>query len=120
MMNARFGKSQRDFIHQPRVGEPASLPWVTPLFIPQPQRGCIITATERCNPVGVVNDSNSPTQGSRCAPTLGCMMLPRWGKTHARMVKLVETMLELHRQLTAARTPQEQTSLERQIAATDT
>ena len=39
---------------------------------------------------------------------------------HDRMVKLVEQMLELHRQLAAARTPQEQTALERQIAATDT
>ena len=39
---------------------------------------------------------------------------------HDRMVKLVEQMLELHRQLTAVRTPQEQTALERQIAATDT
>jgi hypothetical protein len=38
---------------------------------------------------------------------------------HDRMVKLVETMLELHRQLAAARTPQEKTALERQIAATD-
>ena len=36
------------------------------------------------------------------------------------MVKLVEQMLELHQQLAAARTPQEQTALERQIAATDT
>jgi hypothetical protein len=39
---------------------------------------------------------------------------------HDRMVKLVEQMLALHRQLSAARTPQEQTALERQIAATDT
>lgn len=39
---------------------------------------------------------------------------------HDRMVKLVEQMLELHRQLAAARTPHEQTALERQIAATDT
>jgi len=38
---------------------------------------------------------------------------------HDRMVKLVEQMLEMHRQLAAARTPQEQTALERQIAATD-
>ncbi|MGH8246899.1 MAG: TaqI-like C-terminal specificity domain-containing protein, partial [Gammaproteobacteria bacterium] len=38
---------------------------------------------------------------------------------HDRIVKLVETMLELHRQLAAARTPQEKTALERQIAATD-
>ena len=40
--------------------------------------------------------------------------------THDRMVKLVETMLALHPQLAAARTPQEQTVLERQLAATDT
>ena len=39
---------------------------------------------------------------------------------HDRMVKLVETMLELHKQLAAARTPQEKIALERQIAATDT
>ncbi|MCO5052441.1 MAG: Eco57I restriction-modification methylase domain-containing protein [Verrucomicrobiae bacterium] len=39
---------------------------------------------------------------------------------HDRMVKLVEVMLALHQQLAAARTPQEQTVLERQIAATDT
>ena len=38
---------------------------------------------------------------------------------HDRMVSLVEQMLELHKQLVAARTPQEQTVLERQIAATD-
>ena len=35
------------------------------------------------------------------------------------MVKLVEQMLELHQKLAAARTPQEKTALERQIAATD-
>lgn len=49
---------------------------------------------------------------------------PAWGcqsdrVTHDRMVKLVETMLALHRQLAAARTPQEKSVLERQIAATD-
>jgi len=38
---------------------------------------------------------------------------------HDRLVWLVEQMLDLHRQRAAARTPQEQTSLERQIAATD-
>jgi len=38
---------------------------------------------------------------------------------HDRMVSLVESMLELHKQLAAARTPQERTALERQIAATD-
>ena len=39
---------------------------------------------------------------------------------HDRMVKLVEQMLALHQRLSAARTPQEQTALQRQIAATDT
>ncbi len=38
---------------------------------------------------------------------------------HARMVMLVEQMMELHRHHAAARTPQEKTALERQIAATD-
>src|SRR5207253_7882490 len=36
---------------------------------------------------------------------------------HDQMVKLVEQMLELQQRLAAARTPQEKTSLERQIAA---
>jgi hypothetical protein len=35
------------------------------------------------------------------------------------MVKLVEQMLELHQRSSAAKTPSEKTSLERQIAATD-
>jgi len=39
---------------------------------------------------------------------------------HDRMVKLVEQMLELHPKLAGARTPQEKTALERQVAATDT
>jgi hypothetical protein len=39
---------------------------------------------------------------------------------HERMVTLVEQMLALHQQAAGARTPQEQTALERQIAATDT
>ena len=38
---------------------------------------------------------------------------------HDRMVKLVEQMLALHKQLSAAKTDQEKTALERQIAATD-
>jgi hypothetical protein len=51
--------------------------------------------------------------------------LPNWNPksdkaAHDRMVTLVEQMLALHRQLAAARTPQEQAALERQIAATDT
>ena len=39
---------------------------------------------------------------------------------HDRLVALVEQMLALHRQQAGARTPQEQTALARQIAATDT
>jgi hypothetical protein len=38
---------------------------------------------------------------------------------HDRMVTLVEQMLALHRQLAAARAPQDRTALERRIAATD-
>jgi hypothetical protein len=38
---------------------------------------------------------------------------------HARMVALVERMLDLHKRLAAARTPDEKVRLERQIAATD-
>jgi len=38
---------------------------------------------------------------------------------HDKMVKLVEQMLSLNKQLAAARTPQEKTALERQISATD-
>lgn len=40
-------------------------------------------------------------------------------KSRHEMVKLVEQTLELHQRLSAARTPPEKTSLERQIAATD-
>jgi hypothetical protein len=38
---------------------------------------------------------------------------------HDRIVSLVETMLALHPQRASARTPHEQTALDRQIAATD-
>ena len=38
---------------------------------------------------------------------------------HARIGTLVETMLALHPQRAAARSPHEQSALERQIAATD-
>ena len=38
---------------------------------------------------------------------------------HDQIVRFVGEMLELHNRLSAAKTPQEQTSLERQIAATD-
>lgn len=39
--------------------------------------------------------------------------------SHDRMVKLVEQMLALHKQVSAAKTPHEKTCLDRQIAATD-
>ena len=39
---------------------------------------------------------------------------------HDQTVKLVEQILELHQRLSAVKTPQEKTTLERQIAATDT
>ena len=38
---------------------------------------------------------------------------------HDRMVKLVEQMLSLHKQLAAAKTPDEKTRIQRQIDATD-
>lgn len=38
---------------------------------------------------------------------------------HDQIVKLVDRMLDLHKRLPAAKTPQERTSIERQIAATD-
>ena len=76
-------ESQRDFIHQPRVGEPASLPWLTRLIFSQPQPGCITPATKRSNPVGVENHFELLTQGSRSAPTMGWMTLPRWGTSSA-------------------------------------
>ncbi len=42
------------------------------------------------------------------------------GVTHAAMLKLTDKMLVLHQQLAAAKTPQDSTLLQRQIAATDT
>jgi hypothetical protein len=38
---------------------------------------------------------------------------------HDRMVKLVEQMLALHKQLAAAKTPDDKTRMQRQIDATD-
>jgi hypothetical protein len=54
-MNFAVPESQGDSIIQPRVGEAASLPWVTRRFSSQPQRGCITFAPQRYNPVGVEN-----------------------------------------------------------------
>ena len=47
-----------------------------------------------------------------CVPKL-------WGGQDDRMVSLVDQMLSLHKQLKEARTPHEQTGLQRQIEATD-
>jgi hypothetical protein len=41
------------------------------------------------------------------------------GDADDRMVRLAETMPKLHKQLPKAKTPHEQESLQRQIAATD-
>jgi hypothetical protein len=38
---------------------------------------------------------------------------------HGRLVELVEQMLALHQQLTAAKTPHDRTVLQRQVDATD-
>ena len=44
---------------------------------------------------------------------------PKEKNTHDRLVKLVEQMLELHKRLKDARTPDEKVRLQRQIDATD-
>jgi len=79
-------ESQRDSSLQPRVGEPASLPWVPCRYSSQPQRGCVSLRTpNRLNPDGVEYHFELLTQGSRSSPvrlgppTLGWMTLPRWG-----------------------------------------
>jgi DUF438 domain-containing protein len=45
---------------------------------------------------------------------------PSEKSTHDQIAKLVQQMLDLQKHLLNARIPQEQTALERQIAATDT
>lgn len=42
-----------------------------------------------------------------------------WWSAEVRMTRLVELMLDLHRQLPKAKIPHDQESLQRQIAATD-
>ena len=44
---------------------------------------------------------------------------PTEAAQHERMVSLVESMLALHKELAAARTPQQQSALQRQVDATD-
>ena len=48
-MSASFLESQRDSVLQPRVGELASLPWVTRSIRSQPQRGCVLGRTSNCH-----------------------------------------------------------------------
>jgi predicted nucleic acid-binding Zn-ribbon protein len=48
------------------------------------------------------------------------MANPEDKSRHDQVVQLVEQMLALHQRLSAAKTPQEKTALERQITAADT
>ncbi len=47
------------------------------------------------------------------------MLLDDASARHGRMIGQVDTMLKLHKDLPKAKTPHEQESLQRQIAATD-
>jgi hypothetical protein len=66
-MNVAIPESQRDSIIQPKVGELASLPWVTRHYSSQPQRGCITSTTKRSNPVGVENNLDGLPRVARAA-----------------------------------------------------
>ena len=80
-MKCAHPESQRDSIHQPRVvPQSGKLPWVLRPKQIQPQRSCITVSQNRRNPFRVENDCDACSQGSRVAPTLGWMTLPRWGK----------------------------------------
>ena len=64
-MNSRIAQSQRDWVPQPRVAEPARLPWVMRFIFPQPQRGCDVPRRSfGPNPVGVDDSFDSGSQGS--------------------------------------------------------
>lgn len=77
------------FLHRSNVGQRDDFPK-------------IVLKETRALPVRVVNP-NAPAEASR----------------HEQIVQLVRAMLALHQRLATARTPQEKTSLERQITATD-
>jgi hypothetical protein len=77
-------ESQRDSVLQPRVGESASLPWVSGPNVSQPQRGCGDFVATGHNPVGVENLFRSSTQGSSFLATLGWKMQSRWDCTSGR------------------------------------
>lgn len=81
-MNFAVPESQRDSVNQPMVAESVRLPWVTRHYFSQPQRGCSRSSADGFNPVGVGKLLDLSTQGSRFAPTLGWMTLPRWGKSN--------------------------------------
>jgi hypothetical protein len=61
----------------------AGYPGAERFISPQPQRGCVPRrAPNHHNPVGVDDLFHPSTQGSRSAPTLGGMTLPRWGNAN--------------------------------------
>lgn len=80
------------------------LRWYFP-FVSAPFRGGWMSANRQFLsqlPIRAINFSN-----------------PKDRANHDRMVKLVEQMLSLHKQLAGAKTPDEKTRIQRQIDATD-
>ena len=77
--HASRAESQRDSIHQPRVDEAASLPWVARDYGTQPQRGCIRRRLSGdATPLGLENIFDFVTQGRHGMPTLGWRLQSRW------------------------------------------
>ncbi len=70
-------QSQRDCIHQPKVGA-QRLPWGNRKNGFQPQRGCILPVPVGCNPFRVGNVWSTNTQGSSFLATLGWMTESLW------------------------------------------
>jgi restriction endonuclease S subunit len=72
------------------------------------------------NPVNIFFRFSFPGNNHIPSNQLAKIPIPKPDKKqHDRLVTLVEQMLSLHKQLAAAKTPQEQTILQRQIDATD-
>ena len=87
----------------------AGYPGNARLFCALPQRGCVGSAPGIChNPVGVGELLIPDSQGSRFAPTLGWLPLPRWGKP-----------LYLTPKLRAAKSDAERQTLQNAVTATD-
>jgi len=83
-------QSQRDCIHQPKVGA-QRLPWVNRKNGFQPQRGCILPVPVGCNPFRVGNVWSTNTQGSSFLATLGWMTESLWDSpAGARLLPLGE------------------------------